>query len=164
MPTLLFAPPDESDLDPIAAIAAQYMPDSPGDSSQARSPPAAFGDLPVRPWTLMMRLHRGSSSGVPKRGVPRASLGTVWIGPFDRRGSGRSPATGRDVLTDRLPGARSAYRSSTLRRTFGVAWVYLQLAELFHFAIGIRGLSLFAINTSQAKMRLRGKRSIFSRG
>jgi hypothetical protein len=40
-------------------------------------------------------------------------------------------------------------------------WFALQFAEFFHFAIGVRRLSLFAINASQAKMRLRGKGGTF---
>src|SRR6202044_64919 len=48
-----------------------------------------------------------------------------------------------------------------LRRNVRVIWLALQLAEFFHLASRVRSLSLFAINASQAKVCLCGKRSIF---
>ncbi len=40
----------------------------------------------------------------------------------------------------------------------------LQLAKCFHFAVGLRGLALFAIYAGQAEMGLRGKRSVLFEG
>src|SRR5271167_2925102 len=54
------------------------------------------------------------------------------------------------------------WRSKYLfRRIVRVACAALQFAKLSHFAIGVRGLSLFAVNAGEAKMRLCGKLSVF---
>lgn len=51
-----------------------------------------------------------------------------------------------------------------VRRNVRVTRLALQLTEFLHFAIGIRGLSQFAINARKTKVRLRGKRSVFLQG
>ena len=156
------SPPAPADLDPLAAIAAQYMPKLAGDYSQARSRlrHSATCLYTMTPDDDFIVDHHPEFSnvvfaaGFSGHGFKFAPLIAVALADLLQQGKTSLPI---DFLAlDRL-----VAEVRTLRRNIGVARVALQLAEFFHFAIGVRRLSLFAINARQAKMCLRGKRSIF---